>query len=229
MTGFNGFPKDTLRFLAALERNNDRQWFAENKSRYEAAFLEPSLELIRSMEKPLAKTAPLLVADAKKSGGSLMRIYRDTRFSSDKTPYKTNIGIHFRHASGKDVHAPGVYLHIANDGCFLGAGIWRAPSDALRAIRQYMCEHPDEWKRVAGNKNFRENFSLYDDRLRTAPRGFPKDHPLVEDLKLKSFIGTAPLSAEDISSPLLSSRLQQLIRQARPLMNFLCTALNQPY
>ena len=110
---FAGFPKDTLRFLADLSKNNDRDWFADNKDRYESAFVEPSLEFIAAMEKPLKKISPFLVAAPKKQSGSLMRIYRDVRFSKNKNPYKTNIGIQFRHEAGKDVHAPGLYVHLA--------------------------------------------------------------------------------------------------------------------
>ncbi len=229
MVGFQGFPKDTFRFLKNLSENNDRDWFAENRAWYESAYLMPSLAFIEAMEKPLSKVAPMLVAQARKSGGSLMRIYKDTRFSNDKTPYKTNIGIHFRHAAGKDVHAPGVYLHIAEDECFLGAGIWRAPSDALRSIREYMDENPDQWKRASRGKRFRDNYELYDDRLRSAPRGYAKDHPLIEDLRLKSFIGTRNLKKQLICSADLVPELQRSIRQARPIMGFLCEALNQPY
>ena len=229
MAGFDGFPNDTFRFLKALAQNNNRSWFAENRARYESAYLEPSLALIEAMEKPLAKAAPLLVAQPRKSGGSLMRIYKDTRFSKDKTPYNTNIGIHFRHAAGKDVHAPGVYLHIATDECFLGAGIWRAPSDALRSIREYIAENPEQWKRSCRGKRFRDSYELYDDRLRSAPRGYAKDHPLIEDLRLKSFIGTSYLKKQLVCSQELVPELERMIRQARPLMRFLCEALNQPY
>ena len=226
---FTGFPKETFRFLKTLTKNNNREWFAEHKAAYEAGYLEPALAFIRAMRDPLDKVAPLLAAEPKKSGGSLMRIYKDTRFSKDKTPYKTNIGIHFRHAAGKDIHAPGVYLHIACGECFVGAGIWRAASAPLLSIRNYMIEHPDEWRKVHRNRTFRANFDLYDDRLRSAPRGFSKDHPLIEDLRLKSFIGMKSLSQTQITDPEIVLKLSKTIRAARPLMGFLCNALNQPY
>lgn len=229
MSQFDGFPKDTFRFLASLSKNNNREWFAENKALYESAFLQPALSLIQAMEEPLEELAPWLKADARKVGGSLMRIYKDTRFSKDKTPYKTNIGIHFRHRAGKDVHAPGFYLHIAQDETFLAAGIWRPPSEPLRCIREYMAEYPEAWTKVKRNKGFRSHFELYADRLRAAPRGFSKEHPLIEDLKLKSFIGMQPLSREQIMSANLLSTIQRGGKKARPLMEFLCSALNQPY
>ena len=133
---FNGFPKDTLKFLTDLSKNNDRDWFNDNKARYEAAFVKPSLEFIAAMEKPLKKISPFLLAVPKKQGGSLMRIYRDVRFSKNKNPYKTNVGIQFRHEAGKDVHAPGLYVHLAPGELFLGAGMWHPDREPLKQIRE---------------------------------------------------------------------------------------------
>ncbi len=229
MSNFEGFPSDTLRFLKDLENNNTREWFAEHKQRYEKSFLEPALSFISAMETPLSKVAPLLVAQPKKVGGSLMRIYRDTRFAKDKQPYKTNIGIQFRHQAGKDVHAPGVYLHIATDGCFLGAGVWRPPSDALRAIRKHVSDHPQSWLKIRKLKRFSSSFEVYDDRLTSAPRGFDKHDPLIDDLRLKSFLGMAPLKRQVIESAELVPTVSKLVKNATPLMTFLCEALGQPY
>lgn len=229
MSDFEGFPRGTVNFLRDLGKNNNRDWFAENKSRYEKFFLAPALGFIESMKSPLDRVAPLLHVEAKKVGGSLMRIYKDTRFSKDKTPYKTNIGIHFRHQAGKDVHAPGVYLHIAPEECFLGVGIWRPPSEAIKLIRHHISENSNEWKRVRKNKRFNEYFDLHDERLKTAPKGFPKDHPELEDLRLKSFIGLAALSKKQIESRELVDTTVDLIKRGKPLMTFLCEALHQPY
>ena len=107
---FEGFPKDSIKFFKELSKNNDREWFAEHKSWYEEVVLDPALALVTDMAAPLKKISPHFVAIPKRSGGSLMRIYRDTRFSKDKTPYKTNLGVQFRHEVGKDVHAPGFYF-----------------------------------------------------------------------------------------------------------------------
>ncbi len=136
MSAFTGFPGDTLEFLRDLQDNNRRDWFQANKSRYEQSLLDPAMQLITALTKPLQKIAPMLDVSAKRVGGSLMRIYRDTRFSKDKAPYKTNIGIQFRHSAGKDVHAPGVYVHIAPEECFAAAGMWRPDSTSLRQVRQ---------------------------------------------------------------------------------------------
>lgn len=132
---FTGFPRDSIKFFKELSKNNNRDWFAENKPRYEESVLNPALRLVIDIEGPLKKVSPHFLAVSKKSGGSLMRIYRDTRFSKDKTPYKTNLGVHFRHETGKDVHAPGFYFHVDPKEVFVGAGIWRPDSKALNQIR----------------------------------------------------------------------------------------------
>ncbi|MCA9520487.1 MAG: TIGR02453 family protein, partial [Myxococcales bacterium] len=114
------FGDETLDFLEELSLNNNRDWFTAHKPRYESFVRDPALAFVRAMAPRLERLAPSLIADDRKMGGSLMRIYRDTRFSKDKTPYKTNIGIHFRHKSAKDVHAPGLYVHVGLDGHFVG-------------------------------------------------------------------------------------------------------------
>ncbi len=229
MTTFNGFPKDTLAFLDDLQANNNREWFAANKLRYEQSFLEPSLELIRDLEKPLAKIAPMLKVEAKKMGGSLMRIYKDTRFSNDKTPYKTNIGIQFRHMAGKDVHAPGIYFHVAIDECFVGAGIWKPEAEPLKQIRVHISLNPKEYTKAMTNKKFSSLYSLFEDRLKSAPRGYAKDDPMIDELRRRSFIGVANLTASQIQSKQLVDLILERVRVAKPLMVFLCEALEVPY
>lgn len=229
MSHFDGFPPETFQFLKQLSENNNREWFAENKDRYEAFFLAPAMGFIEAMQKPLEKTAPMLVAQPKKVGGSLMRIYKDTRFSKDKTPYKTNIGIHFRHSLGKDVHAPGYYLHLALDECFVGAGMWRPDSPSIKSIREHIVANPTEWKRIRNGKKFCETFDFYEDRLKSAPRGFDKEHPLIDDLRLKSFIGMRSLTRKELKSKDLVKQMTTTLKTAAPLMRFLCESLGQPY
>ena len=137
---FNGFDPSMLGFLDELAQNNERDWFAENKHRYERLVREPALDFIVAMGPLLDRIAPQFEAVAKKMGGSLMRVFRDTRFGRDKTPYKTNVGIQFRHTQGKDVHAPGYYLHIEPGAHFIGAGMWRPDPDSLAGIRNAIVE-----------------------------------------------------------------------------------------
>ncbi len=228
-SSFPGFPPDTLKFLIDLRENNNRDWFNANKDRYEQSVVQPALELIRSLERPLARVAPLLRVEAKKMGGSLMRIYKDTRFSKDKTPYKTNLGIQFRHQHGQDVHAPGVYLHIDPDECFLGVGTWRPPSDALKKIRGFIDDNPTIWRKVLTNKKFKESFTMHEDRLKSTPRGYDKQHPLIDELRQQSFIGMSALTGKQIQSPELTALIPKLITAGKPLMLALCEALEQPW
>ncbi len=145
---FPGFDASLFQFLEELTDNNNRPWFQANKARYESEVREPSLAFIRAFEPRLKKISPYFVASDRRVGGSLMRVYRDTRFAKDKTPYKTNVGIQFRHEFGKDVHAPGFYVHIAPGECFLAMGVWRPDAESLALVRQAIVDHPDRWKRA---------------------------------------------------------------------------------
>lgn len=226
---FSGFPADTLAFLEDLEDNNNRPWFAENRERYEASFLEPALQFITAIARPLDKAAPCLVASPKKSGGSLLRIYKDTRFSRDKTPYKTNMGIQLRHMAGKDIHAPSVYFHISAEECFLAAGMWRPPSDVVKRIRSYIDADHKRWMKVVRGKKLNDTFEFHDDRLKTTPRGVAKDHPMIDELRQKSFLVKTPISKRELQSSGLVAQVIKLIRITRPLMIALCEATEQPY
>ena len=218
-----------FKFLQELRRNNNREWFTENKARYETDVKGPTVELVHQLEKPLAKAAPMLNPIAKGHGGSLMRIYRDTRFGKDKTPYKTNVGISIRHQAGKDVHAPGIYIHLDVKECFLGAGCWRPERKVLAAIRAAIDEDPKAWKRARDNKPFSSEFEFVGDRLKTAPRDYSKDHPMIEDLRRTDFIALAPLAQSQVISDQVVSIMIDRIKKARPLMKFLCEAIDVPY
>ena len=145
---FRRLEPSLLRFLEDLRDNNNRQWFQANKGRYEREVLEPCLAFIRAFGPRLRKISPFFVASDERVGGSLMRVYRDTRFGKDKTPYKTNVGIQFRHELGRDVHAPGFYVHIEPEEYFLALGVWRPDRDSLHQIRQAILERPEQWKRA---------------------------------------------------------------------------------
>lgn len=223
------FSTDTIKFLKQLKKNNNRDWFNQNKDRYETYVREPSLEFIESMAEPLKKVSEHFLAVPKKMGGSLMRVYRDIRFSKDKTPYKTNIGIHFRHEFGKNVHAPGYYLHIAPNETFLGLGIWHPDAEALKKIRSYIQEEPTRWKRAINSKAFKETFELAGESLKKAPFGIEKDHPMIHDLKRKDFIGVTSLDDEAILSSDLLKTVIEHFKKGNNLMRFLCDALRVPF
>ena len=218
-----------FKFLRELKPNNNREWFTENKKRYEQDVRDPAVELVRQLEKPLAKVAPMLCAIPKGHGGSVMRIYKDTRFSTDKTPYKTNVGISIRHQANKDIHAPGVYVHLEPKECFVGAGCWRPESKVLAAIRAAIDEDPKAWKHARDNKAFQKEFNLAGESLKTSPRDYPRDHPMIEDLRRIDFIAIAPLSEADLTGEKIVSLLLDRVKQAKPLMQFLCEAIDVPY
>lgn len=223
------FSQATFRFLEELAAHNQREWFEANKARYEELVREPALDFIEAMAPRLAQFAPQFRADLRKTGGSLMRVFRDTRFARDKTPYKTNIGIQFRHSLGKDVHAPGFYLHLAADECFLGAGCWHPEPDALGRIRDHIAHDPKRWQAVRDDATLRATWSLAGDRLSRPPRGYAADHPAIDDIKRKDFIGLAALSADEAVAPALPELAAARFAAAVPLMAFLCAAVGVQY
>ena len=225
-TAFAGFSGETITFLSELAAHNDRAWFGENKQRYEEAVREPALAFVNAIAPGLKRISPHFVASSRRTGGSLMRVYRDTRFSRIKLPYKTNIGIQFRHELGKDVHAPGFYVHIEPGNCFLGAGIWRPDSGALGAIRRYIADSPSAWKRARDAKAFAARFVLSGDQLKRTPRGFDGDHPVADDLRRKDFIGVSGYEIANITEPTFLHEVLASFADAKPFMRFLCKALS---
>lgn len=226
---FRGFEPTILEFLEQLARNNNRPWFQANRERYERQVFEPCMAFIRAFRPRLKKISPYFVASDRRIGGSLMRVYRDTRFSGDKTPYKTNVGIQFRHEMGKDVHAPGFYVHIAPDECFLALGVWHPDAEALARIREAIVERPERWRRACGDRKFRQCFALEGDCLKKPPRGFPADHPLVEDLKRKDFVGWCELTERQVLEPGFLERVATSFAAGRSWMRFLCDAIPVPF
>jgi len=223
------FSKSTLGFLDELASNNDRGWFEANKPRYESLVREPALQFIAAMAPSLRTFAPTFRAEPRKVGGSLMRVFRDTRFARDKSPYKTNVGIQFRHALGRDVHAPGFYVHIASDECFLAVGCWHPEAEALGRIREFIAAKQKRWFAARDDKKFSAQWALAGDSLTRPPRGYAADHPAIEDLKRKDFMGISPLSFEDVTKGGLVKLAGARFAAAAPFMQFLCEALDVPY
>ena len=219
------FSDNTLKFLSELASNNNREWFDRNRQRYEDEVREPAFDYIRSMEKPLTEISPHFICAAKKTGGSLMRVFRDIRFSKDKSPYKTNIGIQFRHAAGKDVHAPGFYLHIEPGEMFLAAGIWSPDNPTLRKVRTLIDEYPDEWKSIKrGLINKRTGFEFHGESLKRAPKGFPSDHALLDDLRRKHYIAVKQIDSKAVLGKSATKNTATLFKKTAPLVKFICEA-----
>ncbi len=229
------FTPELFRFLADLDANNERPWFEANKARFEAHVKDPSLRFIGAFAEPLRGISPHFLAIPKSQGGSMFRIHRDTRFSVDKRPYKNNIGLHFRHAAGKDAHTPGYYLHMqpaqtADGGCFAGLGLWMPDPETLAQIRRAIVEQPEEWSEVKQAMAEAGMAIQHDESsLKRPPKGYPEDHPHLDDLRLKSFAVMRPLREEDILAPDLMERFTGICRDGSPLVSFLCSAVGQPF
>jgi uncharacterized protein (TIGR02453 family) len=215
---------ELFRFLRQLRAHNERGWFEANKPRYLALVRDPVLALVEAVGPKLIAISPHIVADPRPSGGSLLRIYRDTRFSRDKTPYKTNVGLRFPHGAGQDIHGPGYYLHLAPDEVFMGAGMWHPEPDALHAVREAIVKDPRGWKRAQ-----RSPFTHTGESLRRAPRGFDPEHPLVEDLKRTSFTTGRPFTEKQACSQAFVDLFVAACRQQAPLMKFLAKAVGLPF
>jgi len=213
-----------FRFLRELKANNDRGWFADNRERYLADVRDPALAFIVDFGAHLARISPHFLADPRPSGGSLFRIYRDIRFSRDKSPYKTAVGIHFRHELGKTAHTPGFYLQLEPRNCFAGVGIWRPDTATANRLRRAVADDPVGWRKATENREF----LVTGEKLKRPPRGFPADHPLVEVLKLKDFTALAPLTQGRIVKAGLVEDFARLCREGMALNRFICRALDLP-
>ena len=223
--GTRYFTPKLFAFLRDLADNNDREWFKAHQADYERYIREPALDFINDFAAPLAKISPHFVADSRTVGGSLFRIQRDTRFSKDKTPYKLNTGVQFRHERGKDAHAPGFYLNIQPGECYMGLGLWRPESKVAYTIRHAIADDATDWKKATRGKRFTDIFSLGGDVLVRPPKGFDPDDPLIEDLKRKDFIASARMRQSDITSPDFLATFSDHCRRGTGFMQFLCGAV----
>jgi uncharacterized protein (TIGR02453 family) len=215
-----------FRFLKELKANNDREWFQENKARYEAEARDAMLGFIAEFSGPLASISKHFIADPRPSGGSMFRIYRDTRFSKDKTPYKTHLAAHFPHraAQAGGVHGPGFYLHLEPGASFAGGGLWHPEAEALFKVRQAIAAKPAAWKALR-----KSGLEIEGDALQRVPQGFASDHPCAEDLKLKDYYTVTSFTNAEVLAPDFLDQVTHACQQAAPLVAFLCKALDLPF
>lgn len=225
----NPFRPALFAYLRDLAKNNDRDWFNAHKDRYEEHLKDPALTFISDFALRLAAISPHFNAIPKAVGGSLFRIYRDTRFSHDKTPYKTHVGIQFRHKQAKDVHAPGFYLHIEPGASMIGVGIWHPDGPSLTRIRESIDTDPKAWLAARDDKTFRRQLSLGGESLKRPPRGFAADHPLVEDLKRKDFVAYAEFSDDEVLAKGFPGAFATRCAAAAPFVRWLCRAVDVPF
>ncbi len=214
-----------FKFLRELKAHNNRPWFQTNKERYERTVRNPLLDFIGELGPSLRKISRQLVVDNSPMGGSMFRIYRDTRFSKDKTPYKTAASAQFRTSRSKDVHSPGYYLHLEPGEVFAGGGIWRPEAPVLAQIRDHLAGHPSAWKTLLKDKNFKKHCTLEGDKLQRPPKGYPPDHELIDYLKYKDFTFYTQFDEKQACSPDFMERYVESCAAAAPLMEFLSKAL----
>jgi uncharacterized protein (TIGR02453 family) len=220
------FTPATFKFQRDLATNNNREWFAANKPRYEAHLRDPFLRLLADLQGPLAAIAPHYRSDPKPVGGSLFRIQRDTRFANDKTPYKTWAGARLFHERGKQVEAPLFYIHVQPGRCFVGAGLWHPEPRVLKRVRDFLVDNPAAWTRATRSPAFRKAFVRSGDSLVRPPRGYDPAHPLIEDLKKKSLVATRAIPDAVATSPALLREVEKSLKGLAPMVDYLCAALD---
>jgi len=226
---FTGLPRDYFAFFSELKENNNREWFNDNKPRFRESVQEPLAAFVEAMAPRLKKISRHFVADPRLNGGSVFRIYKDVRFSKDKSPYKTHGGVQFRHARGKDAHAPGFYVHLAPDEIFYGGGIWHPPAPQLLNIREAIRDKGKSWSTAITGAAFKKRFKgVRGEGLTRPPRGFGGDHPLIEDIKRKSFFAMAEGKPARAKKPAFADDVAAAMRDGKPLMKFLCDAVGAP-
>ncbi len=218
------FSPEFFKFLKSLSRNNNREWFQKNKPRYERFVLTPSLQFIKDAGKELRVVSPYLVADPRPFGGSLFRIYRDMRFSRDKSPYKTNVAMEFWHRRGGKKSYTGLYLHLAPGQCFVGAGIWHPDPATLNRVRRDIVSRPEAWRRVKES-----GLKVEGESLKRPPAGFDPNHPFVDDLKLKDITAGVRFSNAQVTGPRFMEDFIQASKKLDPLNRFLAGALSLPW
>jgi uncharacterized protein (TIGR02453 family) len=222
------FTRDSLKFLSELRTHNDRDWFLKNKERYETQVRDPMLRLIADLVPGLRKINPHMVADPRPTGGSMMRIYRDIRFSKDKSPYKTAVAAHFSHAKAGEGAAPAYYMHIGPGRSLIGAGVWRPEPAALKKIRDAIVADSKRWQRVTAVGQRGSACKMSGESLQRVPRGYDPDHPLAEDLKRKDFTVARPLADREIVAPGFLKLTLATFKQTAGLVQFLSEAVGLP-
>ncbi len=219
----SSFTPELFGFLRDLAANNEREWFNANKERYVAEVQEPALAFIEDVGFRLPEISRHIVAEPR----SMFRIHRDIRFSKDKTPYKTHLGIQFRHERTRDVHAPGFYLHLEPGTVFMACGSWHPDRDTLHAIRTAIATRPKRWLGIVDELG--DTFRLGGESLKRPPAGFDKDHPQIEDLKRKDFIAYTDLTEADAIAGDFLDRFIELCGAAGGFMRFLCDGARVEY
>ncbi len=221
------FTDASFKFLRGLARHNEKAWFATHKHQYEEYVRQPFLRLLGDLQPDVREVSEHFRSEPKTVGGSLFRIYRDSRFSNDKTPYKPWQGARLFHERSKQVPAPSYYIHLQPGESFVGAGVWHPEPDTQRKIRQFILDNPESWKRAAYDAKLLRKFERDDSEvLSRAPRGFPADFAFIDDLKHKNFIFWRTLDDAVMTGTKLRATLAADLQTLAPFVDYLCAALD---
>jgi uncharacterized protein (TIGR02453 family) len=208
-------------FLRELKANNNREWFEPNKPRYLIDVRDPVQAFIVAMGPRLRQISPQLVADPKRS---MFRIYRDVRFSKNKTPYKTNASCFFFHqAMGKE--GTGVYLNLEPERCYLGIGAWRPDPVTRTKITDAIAAKPELWREAVKGTEFRKVFTLEGEQMAKLPKRYDSDHEFAEDLKRKDFVAVANFTEKQACAKDFLDRVDHNAKVAGPFLGFLIKAI----
>lgn len=214
--------KETIKFLEDLKKNNDREWFEANRKSYEAAhqdfiqFVSALIQRVGKWEEGIKK---------QNAKDCIFRIYRDVRFSKNKDPYKTHFGA-WMNARGKKSESAGYYFHLEPGNTFLAGGVYMPPAAELKAIRQEIDYNLDDFESILNDKDFKKYFgTLGGDKLKTAPKDYPKDHPGIEWLKHKDFIMEHHFTGDEVLADDLAEKCEQIFKAMVPLNTFMNEAL----
>ena len=218
--------KDTFKFLGELKKHNERPWFEKNKARYESQVRDPMLDLVAALQPRLRQITRHVVVDPR----SVMRIYRDVRFSKDKSPYKTYLAAMFWHSDGKESPSPGYYLHVEPGGkTMLGGGVWRPEGAALKRIRDAIAGDAAGWKKVTSGLLKGGACSMIGESLKRPPPGYDPEHPLIEDLKRKDFCVSMTFGDAKVVSARFADEVGKGAEKMAPLMKFLAGAVGADF
>ena len=221
------FSDASFKFLRGLARHNDKTWFNAHKAQYEDHVRQPFLRLLTDLQPDLAQVSEHFRSDPKTVGGSLFRIYRDARFSNDKSPYKPWQGARLFHERRKQVAAPSFYVHLQPGQCFVGAGLWHPEPPTQRRVRQFIFDNPGSWKAAAHAPKFRKRYEFESSEvLSRPPRGFPAEFEMIEDLKHRNFVFSRHLEEADMTGPRLRQLLAADLVALGPFVDYLCAALD---
>jgi uncharacterized protein (TIGR02453 family) len=220
------FEPDLLRFLGELRNHNSKPWFEKNRSRYERVYKDAFASFVSEFEPQLREISPHLVADPRPSAGSVMRIYRDTRFSKDKSPYRSYTVVHFGYRNAAEGTAPGLFLYVSPDEISAGGGLWHPEPPVAYKVRTAIVRRPKDWVAATVSASFRKRFELTGEAMKRPPPGFPKDHPQIADIMRKDFVASTNVSRSEFLSPRFPQVYKNIGLQVRPLLEFLCKALD---